>query len=131
MRQGAYTLYHEPATPFVGEFIGQGQLIDATVSQDGQFLETEFGNVTCSQYLPNTRLQLLSRPDDWRLDHNGDKNTSNVRILGKQFVGTQTLYQVSNQQQSLTVAASSHMQADIGEDIFIQPDFSHIITFNA
>lgn len=121
-----YTLYHEPATRFVAEFIGQGQLIDAKTMDNGE-LATEFGHITVPQQLDAGEYTLLSRPDDWIIGEQGHR----VTVKSKQFCGTQTLYHVQNgTQQSLSISAPSHLDIAVGHEIYIRPAFEHIITFN-
>lgn len=122
-----YTLYHQPETQFVAEFIGQGQLIASTVN-DQQILTTIFGNIPNKQSLPRGEYQLLSRPDDWKISL--EDSGVLVTITHKQFLGTQTLYKVNTADNChLTIAAPSHEDFQPGDSVYIQPDFGHIITF--
>lgn len=122
-----FTLFHQPCSRFVAEFIGQGQLIEAVEAQyDRGVLKTAFGNIPHTSTLSIGSHQLLSRPDDWHITTTG----FTVTITEKQFIGSQTLYQVENsQQQTLSIAAPSHLNAKIGHQIYIQPKFDNIITF--
>ena len=122
-----YTLYHQPTSRFVAEFIGQGQLIPALVSSPGT-LETDFGTIELHSPLKqlNNTVQLLTRPDDWLISDSGTK----VTIENKQFAGTQTMYKVACEQGSaIRIAAPSHQDHAVGSMIHIQPQFEHIITF--
>ena len=122
-----YTLYHQPASRFVAEFIGQGQLIDAR-PLDAMHLETAFGVIDCQKpvTIDTANAQLLTRPDDWLIDEQGFP----VTIRDKQFAGTQTFYTVANNSdQTIRIAAPSHQDHPIGEAVFIRPQFEHIILF--
>ncbi|HEY9032613.1 MAG TPA: ABC transporter ATP-binding protein [Pseudomonadales bacterium] len=122
-----YTLYHQPASRFVAEFIGQGQLIRAR-RLDNSTLETAFGVIACPKPLPAGAddVQLLTRPDDWLIDDQGYP----VTIRDKQFAGTQTFYTVINSDgQHIRIAAPSHQDHPVDGQLFIRPQFEHIITF--
>ena len=120
-----FTLYHKPASRFVAEFIGQGQLIDATAIAGG-ILQTGFGDIPHQRDIPLNTYQLLSRPDDW---HFGEQGLA-VEVINKQFLGTHTLYQVKNsQQQQLSISTASHIRIEVGEHPHILPNFDHIVTF--
>lgn len=120
-----YTLYHQPATRFVAEFIGQGQLLPARVN--GNLLLTPFGAIMHNKNLNDgDDVSLLSRPDDWEFAASGIE----VRIHNKQFIGSQTLYHVAlHNGQILRLVAPSHQDYAIGSTGFVTPCFEHIITF--
>ncbi|NRB38797.1 MAG: ABC transporter ATP-binding protein [Pseudomonadales bacterium] len=122
-----FTLYHQPISRFVAEFIGQGQLIDATAAEDNTgVLSTGFGDIPHQLTLSTGKHRLLSRPDDWKIGPQGLP----VTIIAKQFIGTQTLYQVENaSQQSLSLSVPSHLDIELGHQVNISPVFDHIITF--
>lgn len=120
-----YALYHEPATRFVAEFTGQGQLINATVK--GDQLLTAFGAISHTlNVAEGSSINLLSRPDDWQFSADGVE----VSIRNKQFIGSQTLYHVASPDgQMLRLVAPSHDDYPIGSLVRISPIFEHIITF--
>jgi iron(III) transport system ATP-binding protein len=120
-----YTLYHEPTTRFVAEFIGQGQLINAQV-KDSHSLQTAFGVIHHQQCFLHDELQLLTRPDDWKISQVGEP----VTITNKQFTGTQTLYSVKTHHgETINISTPSHQDYAIGDIVQIKPQFEHIITF--
>ncbi len=121
-----YTLYYQPETPFVAEFIGQGKLIKAQViDASHKHFTTAFGNIPFQNNLSPGSYQLLTRPDDWQFSKEGCSAT----ILAKQFIGRQTIYHVERDKQSIAITVPSVVNASIGDTISIKPCFEHIITF--
>ncbi len=125
----AYQLYHQPATPFVADFIGEGRLVDATVIGSHQ-LETAFGTLTdiaqdftAAQGQP---LQVLMRPDDIVHD---DNSPLQAVVKEKYFRGADFLYQVELHGVPLLCHASSHHDHALGEAIGIRLQLDHLVTF--
>jgi iron(III) transport system ATP-binding protein len=71
-----YQLYHQPATRFVAEFVGDAVLLPVHLQKDGQaggLLQTPLGELTLSPaqsagHAPGAALQLLLRADELVLD---------------------------------------------------------------
>lgn len=121
-----FHLYHQPATPFIAEFIGHGTLIQARVSHGK--LDTDFGSIEHTQTLKSDvqTLRLLSRPDDWQITPDDERFT----IIAKRFEGTQTTYTVSTQDnKQIDIASPGHQNYAIGSQIGLIPQFDHIVTF--
>ena len=84
-------IYHQPATPIVASFVGDGTFIEARVREDG-WIESELG------LLPNpderwpvdASLDVFVRPDEVLVEATGVE----ARVLSRAFMGTQTRYAV-------------------------------------
>lgn len=138
MRQGvieqydtAYNIYHQPATRFVADFIGQGYFVPAEVLNENQ-INTDLGVLTLDKptaFLPEEKVDLLVRPDD--VLHDDESNYFGT-ITSKQFKGTYFQYQVTlSNGQSLLCIASSHHNHAFGQRIGIRLDLDHTILFES
>lgn len=126
-----YNLYHEPATPFVASFIGQGYFIR------GQMLgpdtvTTELGALRGNRAytLPaGSAVDVLLRPDD--IVHAPD-SPLRARIVGKSFQGAATLYRLQLPTGSqLEAVFPSHLDYVSGTEVGIQVAADHLVLFPA
>ncbi len=125
----AYTIYHQPKTRFVADFIGQGEFLQAIIV-DSYCVESSLGHL-CSEavhgFVENQNVEILVRPDD--VLHDDDSDVT-AEILTKQFRGSHFLYQVLlPSKQRLYCFASSHHNHAIGEAIGIKLDIDHLVMF--
>ncbi len=126
-----YNLYHEPLTPFVASFIGQGYFVR------GQMLghdtvQTELGVVSGNrayQWAAGTAVDMLLRPDDIVYAPHSELK---ARIVGKTFLGAATLYRLQlptgTQLESIFASHDDHA---LGEDVGIQVAADHLVVFLA
>jgi len=125
-----YEIYHQPATRFVADFIGQGFFLPATVLNSQQ-INTDLGVLDLPKVIDapiDSNVDLLVRPDD--VLHDDDSNFYAV-ITSKHFKGTFFQYQVElTNGRSLLCIASSHHNHDIGQNIGIRLDLDHFVIFN-
>jgi iron(III) transport system ATP-binding protein len=124
-----YDLYHEPATRFVADFIGQGSFLPGTVIEGGQ-VQLELGAFPIgkpSQWLPGTRVEVLLRPDDILHD---DDSPLRAYVLHKAFRGAHFLYtlQLPGGGKVLSLSPSHHDHA-VGEPIGVRLEIDHIVAF--
>lgn len=124
-----YRLYHEPATRFVADFIGQGMFLPATVVGANQ-IKLELG--TFETDLPpgvssGATVDVLLRPDDILHD---DASPMKGEVLHKAFRGAQFLYtlRLAGGGHVLSLVPSHHNHA-IGERIGIRPEIDHLVVF--
>ena len=134
-------LYHEPVSPFVAEFVGEGAMIDGII-KEGR-VETALGNIYrrmevydesgqpqyCEYDYPNgTPIKVLVRPDDIIHD---DDSTQTALVIGRVFRGANYLYrlQLDDGQTVLSLVASHHNHA-IGSYIGILPLLEHVVVFD-
>lgn len=134
-------LYHEPVSPFVAEFVGEGAMIDGIIKEG--HVETALGNIYrrmevydesgqpqyCEYDYPNgTPIKVLVRPDDIIHD---DDSTQTALVIGRVFRGANYLYrlQLDDGQTVLSLVASHHNHA-IGSYIGILPLLEHVLVFD-
>ncbi|WP_111643172.1 ABC transporter ATP-binding protein [Marinimicrobium alkaliphilum] len=124
-----YNLYHEPATRFVANFIGQGVFL-AGYAQGENGVLTELGPIKgnrCYNWVENTPVEVLLRPDDVVHDDSSDKK---AEVVAKIFAGTATLYTLRLPTGSLIQSAfPSHHDYAIGDSVGIRIEADHLIIF--
>ncbi|GAC28409.1 ABC transporter ATP-binding protein [Brumicola pallidula] len=144
----AYDLYHEPATEFIADFVGEGVFIPVQVvayENDSEskieasddkllWLETQLGRFLLPQeYIDNAAFKvgdiakMLVRPDDLR---HQDESVLKAKVVGRSFRGAHILYRLSlNQGEPLLCLAPSHHDHQIGESFGIHLEVEHVICF--
>lgn len=125
-----FDIYHEPATRFVADFIGQGYFIPAEVMNPNQ-INTDLGVLELHEptdFPEGKVVDLLIRPDD--VLHDDDSNFEGM-ITSKQFKGTFFQYEIklANGRELLCIASSHHNHA-VGQMIGIRLDVDHFILFD-
>ncbi len=126
-----YNLYHEPATPFVASFIGQGYFIRGQLLSPDT-VQTELGELHGNRAygLPaGSAVDVLLRPDD--IVHAADSGL-NARVSGKSFQGASTLYrlQLATGTQ-LEAIFPSHLDYQVGQEVGIAVAADHLVLFAA
>jgi iron(III) transport system ATP-binding protein len=124
-----YRLYHEPATRFVADFIGQGVFLPGTVMND-QTVRVELGVLPGRVMHPvaqGSAVDVLLRPDDILHD---DSSPMQARVLHKAFRGAEFLYtlQLPGGGRVLSLVPSHHNHA-VGETIGIRLEVDHVVAF--
>jgi iron(III) transport system ATP-binding protein len=124
-----YRLYHEPATRFVADFVGQGVFLPGMVL-DARTIGLELGALQSRsvQDLPRgTAVDVLLRPDDILHD---DSSPLQARVLHKAFRGAEFLYtlQLPGGGRVLSLVPSHHNHA-VGETIGIRLEIDHLVAF--
>ena len=136
-----YRLYHEPASRFVADFVGEGAFVpgwlvhDAPGSDHCSHVDIEIGtlNIRCqcsTQADPLAEpeaVDVLLRPDD--VVHDDDSALTGI-IERKAFRGSNFLYTLllPSGQRILTLVPSHHDHA-IGQPIGIRLEADHVVTF--
>ena len=125
-----YAVYHEPCTPEVAQFIGEGALISGV--QRGHEVTTPLGVLPlaaccCNDVQASREVRVLLRPDDIVHD---DASPLQAHVLAKRFRGADFLYtlRLANGEEVLSLVPSHHdhpMHAPIG----IRLEADHVITF--
>jgi len=125
----AHNLYHQPVSPRIAEFVGEGTLIKGVVRDHNQ-LETGLGlldGVMPAATPAGTAVQLLIRPEDILHD---DNSPVKAEVLRRNFRGANILYTLllgsGDKVQALVPSHCDHLP---GEKIGIQPDVRHLVTF--
>ncbi|WP_416232001.1 ABC transporter ATP-binding protein [Psychrobacter sp. bablab_jr014] len=135
------TLYHEPVSAFVAEFVGEGALIDGVI-HEGR-VATALGDIYrrmevldddnqpqyCRYDYPNgTRIKVLVRPDDIIHD---DDSTQTALVVGRVFRGANYLYRLQLDDGQIVFAlVASHHNHPIGSRIGIVPMLEHVVVFD-
>ena len=124
-----YNLYHEPLTPFVASFIGQGYFIRGQLLTP-ETVQTELGVIRGNRAysLPaGSSVDVLLRPDD--IVHVPDSPLTAL-VVGKTFLGASTLYrlQLSTGTQ-LEAIFTSHTDYPPGSFIGIRISADHLVVF--
>jgi iron(III) transport system ATP-binding protein len=124
-----YRLYHEPATRYVADFVGQGVFLPGTVVDDDH-IKLELGvfrGDIAGDWPPGTIVDVLLRPDDIQHD---DASPLQARVLHKTFRGAEFVYilQLPGGGQVMSFVPSHHNHA-IGEKIGIRLEIDHLVAF--
>lgn len=124
-----YNLYHEPANRFVADFIGQGRLIDGVLASH-ESVQTSLGLLAGNrsyEWPPETRVDVLLRPDDVLLDV--DEGMICL-ITDRHFKGAQIMYTLRTPGgDELLSLVPSHLDINIGEKVKVGVDAEHLIVF--
>ena len=125
-----YTLYHEPKTRFVANFIGDGVFLNATIV-DRHSIQSELALLKGQlpeNAKPGSPIQLLVRPDDIVHD---DYSEMSAKIKSKAFRGESYLYTLvlPSGDEILSLVPSHHNHA-IGEYLGIKLEIDHLVYFD-
>ncbi len=126
-----FNLYHEPLTPFVASFIGQGYFIRGQLLSPDT-VQTELGLIHGNRaytWPTGSAVDVLLRPDDIVYDPD---STQKALIVGKTFLGAATLYRLQlstgSQLESIFPSHADHMP---GEEVGIRVAADHLVVFPA
>ncbi len=126
-----YNLYHEPQTPFVASFVGQGYFIQGEM-QSPDTVRTELGLIRGNRayaWQAGSAVDVLLRPDD--IVHAPDSPLQ-ARVLGKTFLGAATLYRLrlptGAQVESVFPSQSDYAP---GEQVGIRVAAAHLVLYPA
>ena len=124
-----FNVYHKPGDRFTAQFIGEGELIPATVIDD-QNLQTVFGRhpINKGMFLnKGEQVDILVRPDD--ILHDDDSKITG-KVLHKSFRGSHFMYRLRLEGgQQVICLADSHHNHRIGEWIGLSPNIEHVVIF--
>ncbi|MCL6416279.1 ABC transporter ATP-binding protein [Aestuariirhabdus sp. Z084] len=124
-----YELYHEPNSPFVANFIGQGHFIRGQMKR-ADSIQTELGVLAGNRVFnwpEGTPVEVLLRPDDVI----PDKNSSCLgTVIRKTFMGAVTQYQLRLPTGSVVESLiPSHLDLDVGEEMGVRVEADHLVVF--
>lgn len=126
-----YNLYHEPLTPFVASFIGQGYFIRGQLMTP-ESVQTELGVISGNRAYAwpiGSAVDVLLRPDD--IVYAPD-SALKAQIIGKTFLGAATLYRLQMSTGSqLEAIFPSHIDHCPGEQVGIRVAADHLVAFPA
>ncbi|WAJ36432.1 ABC transporter ATP-binding protein [Pseudomonas sp. GOM7] len=126
-----FNLYHEPLTPFVASFIGQGYFIRGQLLAPDR-VQTELGEIRGNRaytWAQGSAVDVLLRPDDIVADPD---SALQARIVGKTFLGAATLYRLQlptgTQLESIFPSHADHLP---GDEVGIRVAADHLVAFPA
>ncbi len=126
-----FNLYHEPLTPFVASFIGQGYFIRGQLLSP-EAVQTELGLIRGNRaytWPVGSAVDVLLRPDD--IVYAPDSELKAL-IVGKTFLGAATLYRLQlatgSQLESIFPSHADHLP---GEHVGIRVAADHLVAFPA
>lgn len=126
-----FNLYHEPASPFVASFVGQGYFIRGQLLSPDT-VQTELGIIRGNRaytMAPGSSVDVLLRPDDIVPDA---ASALQARIVGKTFLGAATLYRLQLPTGSqLEAIFPSHADHLPGQHVGIRVAADHLVVFPA
>lgn len=125
----AYNLYHQPASRFIADFVGEGVFLPASVV-DANHLDSELGTLALTDPTLRSvgeRIELLLRPDDVVHD---DASPTTAKVLARAFRGAEFLYTLELPSgRSVLALVPSHHNHRIGEAIGIRVELDHVVAF--
>ena len=116
------TLYREPATPFVGSFIGRASWLTATTTQDGAVLVegARWRLAAPSARDPGRLVRLLVRPEALRFAAAGTPGLA-VMITDRRFAGSTTYYLATTAAGTVLEVSASPDAAAVGQPAVLVP----------
>ena len=123
----ASTLYKQPASRFVADFIGHGAFVPATPARSAQGwqLDTPLGAIATDEALPPC--DVLLRASDVVVDAASPYTATLVR---KSFRGSQFLYNLElADQRQVYAQAPSDMQHAVGQPVHLRAQPAHLVHF--
>ncbi|MEE9551495.1 MAG: ABC transporter ATP-binding protein [Gammaproteobacteria bacterium] len=126
----AFNLYHQPATSYVADFIGEGVFLSGTVTGDKE-VQTELGMITGTIPLgidQGEPVKVLIRPDDIIHD---DESPLTAKVVDKAFRGAEFLYTLALDSGTKVLSlVPSHHDHPIHGPIGIRLEIDHLVVFN-
>lgn len=124
-----YMLYHQPASRFVADFIGEGVFIPGVITASDTF-ETELGEIAgCKNSVQKEgqQLEVMIRPDDIVFD---SQSALRAIVTRKGFRGAEIHYTLRLKSGRAVLALfPSHTNFDVGEEIGIRLEARHLVCF--
>ena len=124
-----YNLYHEPASRFVADFIGEGVFLKGRLLSPDT-VDTELGVIKGNRaygWGTNAAIRVLVRPDDIVPD---DSNQLLAKITRKAFKGAEIMYTLKlDGGTELLSLFPSHANHEIGEQVGIRLQADHLVAF--
>ncbi len=124
-----YNLYHEPASRFVADFIGDGVFLPGTLATPDS-VETSLGVVRGNRayaWPVGTPIEVLLRPDDVVPGEDGDLQAVVER---KAFKGAEILYTLDLEDGTRVLSLfPSHADHAVGERVNIRLKADHLVAF--
>lgn len=124
-----YNLYHEPATRFVADFIGDGVFLPGALATPDS-VETSLGMVRGNRaygWPVGSPIDVLLRPDDVIPGEEGDLE---AKVTRKAFKGAEILYTLDLDDGTRVLSLfPSHADHAVGERVNIRLKADHLVAF--
>ena len=127
-----YSVYHQPCSPQVARFIGEGAMVSGLQTQHE--VQTPLGRLALApgcrdETAKAQEVRVLLRPDDVVHD---DESPLQARVIRKNFRGADFLYtlELPNGEQILSLVPSHH-DHPLDKPIGIRLEADHVVTFPA
>lgn len=122
-----YNLYHDPLTPFVASFIGQGYFIEGRLI-GASSVQTELGALQGTPVQASgTHVKVLLRPDD--ITYAPD-STLKAQVVSRTFQGASTLYRLRTVAGNpLQAIFPSHANHGPGDEVGIRVKAERVVVF--
>lgn len=119
-------IYHEPATRFVADFVGQADFIKGTMTSTG--VQTALGFIPANAPLPpGEGVEVMIRPDDVALAENPSGNTS---VVERHFRGSEIVYRVALETEEVVQSVQpSHFNLRVGDRVTASAEPAHVVLF--
>jgi iron(III) transport system ATP-binding protein len=118
-------LYHQPANHFVAGFIGEGVLLEGSITL-GNILHTDLGDMPIQTQLTD-KLDVLVRPDDIVIEPKADLR---ARVVRRTFRGASYLYELelASGCQVLSLSPSEQVY-DVDSEVGLLWQPAHMVIF--
>ncbi len=106
-------VYGRPASPEVGEFLGEGTVLTATVV-DADTVDTGIGPLPAyvNGLAPGTAVEVMIRPESFELAQQGS-----ATVIGVEFYGPEARYQVRSSEGQLLVVRMLRPRFSVGDAV--------------
>jgi iron(III) transport system ATP-binding protein len=125
----AFNLYHNPNSPYVADFVGEGVMLKGTVINENS-VETNAGTLSNGSnhgLAPGETVRILVRPEDVIVD---ESSTLKAKVVERVFRGANFLYVLSLEgSDQLLSLETSNCPQPLGSHIPISVQPSRLIVF--
>lgn len=127
----AATVYREPATRFVADFIGHGVFAPGQLRHEGgrRWIDTALGSLPAPGHRDSGPCDVLLRASDVTCDP--EPGAPQARIVRKLFRGAESLYELQLEDGlRLLAQVPSHLDHPMGSVIGVQARPEHLVVFD-
>ncbi len=127
-------LFEQPATPWVAEFLGLGNVVRGVVSQtDSLMIKTSFAELNVDvqphQFKPGEECQILLRPEDALLGAQVSEDSNLIECIVRDSLFMGEYYQLELGCGEISLLARSQTPAEIGSRLEVSWSADKILAF--